>query len=82
MGSTGADIIMSPAAQRAVGLAIECKARKSPSVYRDWDQAARHASKSMHRAEPVVFIKGDRRAPLVIIEATFFERLLKEAGRC
>lgn len=82
MGSRGADLIMSPAAQAAVGLAVECKRRKSPAVYADFDQAARHAAKAAHPAEPVVFIRGDRREPLVIIGADFFTRLLSEAGRC
>ena len=75
MGSSGADLILSPAAQVEVGYAVECKARKSPALYSDYDQACRHAAKAKVKLEPVVFTKGDRREPLVTISAKHFEEL-------
>lgn len=65
----------SPAAQVEVGYAVECKARKSPALYSDYDQASRHAAKAKVKLEPVVFTKGDRREPLVTISAKHFEEL-------
>jgi hypothetical protein len=81
MGSAGADLVMSPLAQLTVGYAVECKARKSPALYSDYDQACRHAAKAGVKLEPAVFTKGDRREPLVTISAKHFKELKRAAGQ-
>ncbi|MCV0414474.1 MAG: hypothetical protein K5831_06285 [Brevundimonas sp.] len=82
MGSGGEDVQLSPAARKLFPYSLECKARKSPSLYADYDQAARHCAKATTKAEPLVVTKGDRRKPLVTMSLDHFETLLREAGRC
>ena len=52
MGATGADIILSPAAKRLFGYAVECKKRAKFSVWTDYLQASRHCAKSTVKVEP------------------------------
>lgn len=82
MGSGGEDVMLSPAARRRFPYSVECKARASPSIYKDYDQAARHCAKATSKAEPLVITRGDRRKPLVTMSIEHFEQLLREAGRC
>lgn len=82
MGSGGEDVQLSPAARRLFPYSLECKARASPSLYKDFDQAARHCAKATTSAEPLVITRGDRRKPLVTMSIEHFETLLREAGRC
>lgn len=73
MGAGGEDLQLSPAARKALGISVECKARNSFAVYKDYEQATANCPS---RAEPVVIIKQDRKNPLAIVDAGFFLDLL------
>ena len=79
MGAGGEDVQLSPAARRLLPITIECKNKKAFAVYRDYDQATNHSCKS--NGEPVLVIKGDRRKPLVVVDATHYFRLLREVSK-
>lgn len=69
MGQSGEDIQLSPAARRLIPFSIECKARQKIAVYDFYDQAASNAPKG---TEPIAVIKGDRKKPLVLVDAEYF----------
>jgi hypothetical protein len=74
MGSHGADIIMSPAAQRAFPYRLECKARKGVSlIYDALEQASHHKG----AGEPVAIVKADRRRPLAVMDLDLFLSLTR-----
>jgi hypothetical protein len=78
MGAGGEDIQLSPAARKLMPITVECKNKKSFAVYKDYDQATNHSSKSY--VEPVLVIKGDRKKPLAVVDATHYFRLLREVA--
>jgi hypothetical protein len=72
MGQGGEDVQLSPAARKLIPYTIECKARKSVSVYPWYEQAMANNPKNHI---PVLVIKQDRKKPLVVVDAEwFFER--------
>jgi hypothetical protein len=73
MGAQGEDVQLSPAARKMFPYQIECKAKARAQVYTWYEQAKSHG-----KHEPVVFIKQDRRAPLVVLDAVHFIQLIKE----
>jgi len=73
MGSTGEDIILSPAARKLIPYSFECKKHKSFSVYKHYDQAV-----AQKKGEAVVVIEADRRKPLVILDLNTFLELIKD----
>lgn len=75
MGAPGEDVRLSPAARKQIPLSIECKARKSIAVYSYYSQAIENCPEKM---EPVVVIKADRQKPLVLVDAEYFFRAVKE----
>lgn len=74
MGAMGVDILLSPAAERLFPFAVECKNNKSNSIYALYDQAVANRGKM----EPILFVKADRRKPLVVLDAEFFFEWLKK----
>lgn len=79
MGSQGADIILSPAAQQLIPLSIECKNQEGlKKIYDFYDQALTNCKDDQF---PVVIIKSNRQIPLAIIDASYFLRLGKSYGR-
>lgn len=74
MGSHGADVKLSPAARKRFGYAVECKARQKFALYADYDQAKAHTVKS--GGEPLLIVKGDRKAPLVVMSLDHFAELV------
>lgn len=75
MGADGEDVQLSKAARDCFPYQIEAKARHKVAVYGFYDQAATHGPH-----EPVVFVKADRREPLVIVDAMHFIELVKKAN--
>ena len=75
MGAGGEDVQLSPAARRKFPYQIECKAKARAQVYTWYDQAKSHGDH-----EPVVFIKMDRRRPLVVVDAEHFTKLVAETN--
>jgi hypothetical protein len=76
MGAQGEDIQLSPHARRTLGnIQIECKRRKSfKGLYDMVEQASSHGKHT-----PVVFLRQDRSAPLVIIPSEYYINLIKES---
>jgi len=72
MGCGGEDLQFSPAARRRYPLSIECKNQESLSVWKAYEQA--EANCGSH--EPVLFMKKNRKKPVVVIDADYFISLL------
>jgi hypothetical protein len=74
MGSNGEDVQLSPAARKLFPYSIECKARKSfKTLYDFLTQAAANGG----GRQPLVVLKQDRSAPLILIDAEYFFSLVK-----
>ncbi len=71
MGAGGEDILLSPKARKLFPYSIECKSKKAFAIYKDYEQATANSGKY----EPLLFIRGDRKAPLVIMDAEYFLEL-------
>jgi hypothetical protein len=72
MGCGGEDLQLSPAARRRYGISIECKNVEKLNVWNAYEQA--EANSGDH--EPVLFMKKNRKKPLVVIDADYFISLL------
>jgi len=74
MGDTGADIQLSPKAQKIIPISIEVKRRKSglKTVYGWMDQATNHS-----KGPPVVFYRSDRQPWLVVVNLEHYLSLLR-----
>ena len=79
MGVQGADVKLSPKAYSLFPYAVECKNVKRVAVYGYYEQACAHSEKD--KGEPVVFIKANRKKPLVVIDAQHFIKLVKYGRR-
>jgi len=69
MGVNGEDIQLSPLARKLLPVSIECKSNKKMALYSWYDQAKSNTPKG---CEPIVIAKGDRKNPVVIIDAKYF----------
>lgn len=76
MGAGGEDVQLSPAARKVFPYQIECKAKARAQVYTWYEQAKSHGDH-----EPVVYIKMDRKRPLVVVDAEHFTKLVGDNGR-
>ena len=73
MGQGGVDVQLSPAAQKVIPYAFECKKNKSFAVYKIYDQA-----KSHKKGVPIAVIEADRRKPLVVVDLDVFLELISK----
>ena len=73
MGAGGEDLIMARAARQKFPLSIECKAVEKLNVYEAYEQASANSGKY----EPVLFMKKNRKKPLVVVDADYFISLFK-----
>lgn len=67
MGAGGEDVQLSPAAREKFPFQIECKNKAAFAVYKDYEQATEHGD-----CEPLLIIKGNRKKPLVVMDAEQF----------
>lgn len=74
MGAGGEDVQLSPAARRMIPISVECKAKAKIAIYKDYEQAVANAPANM---EPVLFMKGDRKPAVAIVDACFFLDLMR-----
>lgn len=72
MGQSGVDIQLSPFAKQFAPLAIECKSHKSMAIYKLYEQAEVYKEEG----EPVLFVKANRKKPLVVIDLEYYLNLL------
>ena len=73
MGQSGADIQLSPAAQKLFSYAVECKNQERLSLWDSYDQACSNSG----NLEPLLVVKKNRRKPLAVIDLEKFIELLK-----
>lgn len=71
MGAGGEDVQLSPFARTLLPISVECKAKKGIAVYAFYEQAKEN-SNGYH---PVVFIKADRKNPLVLLDLDYYLEL-------
>lgn len=74
MGAGGEDVLLSPRARKLLPISIECKHRKSFSIYSIYEQAKANAGKY----EPVVFLKGNHKQPLAVVDAEYLINLMRK----
>jgi hypothetical protein len=72
MGASGEDILLSTAARNRFPYSLECKARASIAVYAWIEQ------RTSGDYPPIVFAKGNHKAPLVVMYAEDFLKLIKK----
>lgn len=77
MGASGEDVQLSPAARRSCPISVECKARSSIVLYSWYEQAGTNCKPEL---EPLLVVKGDRKKPLVCVDAEYFFDLLKKVS--
>jgi len=68
MGAGGEDIQLSTIARQVFPYSIECKAHKAFSIYTPYEQAKANSGGYV----PILFIKADRKRPLVVMDAEHF----------
>lgn len=73
MGSPGEDLQLSPKARKLFAYTVECKARASFVGYKFYEQAKLKARLNI---SPIVFIKGNRKEPMVLMSAEQFFKLI------
>lgn len=71
-GCGGEDLQLAKAARDIFPFQIECKSLASIAVYKYYEQCKNHGEH-----EPIVFIKANRKKPLVILDANTFLKLCK-----
>lgn len=76
MGASGEDIQFSKAAGDQLGISVECKSRETMAVYSFYSQAKDNCPAER---EPVVVIKQNKSAPLVVVDAVYYLLLLEKA---
>ncbi len=76
MGAAGEDILFSKEVGDQLGISIECKSRESMAVYSFYSQADDNCPEDR---EPVVVIKQNKSAPLVVVDAVYYLLLLEKA---
>ena len=72
MGCGGEDLQLSPSARRRDNISVECKSVEKLNVYGAYEQASANGGDY----EPVLFMKKNRKKPLVVIDADYFISLL------
>ena len=73
MGAGGEDLIMARAARQKFPFSIECKSVERLNVYEAYEQASTNSGDY----EPVLFMKKNRKKPLVVVDADYFISLFK-----
>ena len=76
MGMTGEDIVLSPAARKAIPYSFECKNQERIQIWRALTQAQGNAGGRV----PVVVIKRNHTDPYAILDLTSFIDLIKDGN--
>ena len=74
MGAGGEDLIMSRAARHKFPYSVECKNQEKLNIWSAWEQA--NSNRGIY--EPIVVIKRNGTAPLVVLDAENFLEYVKE----
>lgn len=76
MGVNGADVTLSPLAQRIFPMQVECKHYAKLAIYSFWDQAKSHG-----KHEPLLVLKSDLKPVLCVVTMEHYFDLVKKANR-
>ena len=68
MGAGGEDLIMARDARQKFPFSIECKNQEKLNVYEAYAQACGNSGD----LEPILFMKKNRKKPLVVLDAEWF----------
>ncbi len=68
MGAGGEDLIMARDARRKFPFSIECKNVEKLNVWNAYEQATANSGNN----EPILFMKKNRKKPLVVVDAEWF----------
>ncbi len=68
MGAGGEDLIMARDARRKFPFSIECKNVEKLNVWNAYEQATANSGDN----EPILFMKKNRKKPLVVVDAEWF----------
>jgi hypothetical protein len=74
MGAGGEDLIMSRAARHKFPYSVECKNQEKLNIWSAWEQA--NSNRGIY--EPIIVIKRNGTAPLVVLDAENFLEYVKE----
>ena len=74
MGAGGEDLIMSKAARHKFPFSVECKNQERLNIWSAWEQA--NSNRGIY--EPIIVIKRNGTAPLVVLDAENFLEYVKE----
>ena len=75
MGMTGEDIVLSPAARKAIPYSFECK---NVEKLQFWSSVEQAEANCKNGTTPAVVIKKNRKEPMVAIPLDKFIELIKE----
>ena len=73
MGAGGMDVQLSAKARESFPYAVECKSHARMAIYNLYDQAKANSGE----LKPLLVVKANRRQPLVVLDWSDFEELLK-----
>ena len=74
MGAGGEDLIMSKAARNKFPFSVECKNQERLNIWSAWEQA--NSNRGIY--EPIVVIKRNGTAPLVVLDAENFLDMIRD----
>ena len=74
MGAGGEDLIMSRDARHKFPYSVECKNQEMLNIWSAWEQA--NSNRGIY--EPIIVIKRNGTAPLVVLDAENFLEYVKE----
>lgn len=75
MGASGVDLLLSPAAQKLIPFAIECKNQERLNIWSAIEQAEKNATQTL---KPLVVFKKNYSKTYVALELNEFLALLKK----
>lgn len=78
MGATGIDIVLSAAARKLFGFAVECRNQQNVNIWKAWEDAKRHGVKES--LSPLAIIHRNHSDVLVVLDLPTFLAILKTDG--
>ena len=76
MGERGIDVKLSNKAKKFIPFAIECKNQEAfKNLYKAYGQSRYNAKEKL---EPIVFVKINKKEPLVVLNAEYFLDLMRK----
>lgn len=77
MGENGLDIQLTKIGRNTIPIGVECKNHATFAIYKHYEQAVTNTYKTSNLLEPVLFIKGNHKKPLAVVDAEYFLTLMR-----